>query len=404
MQNAATTTGCRPSGARATLAVLGLTLALAPVRPVAAQGVTDDRIVLGQVCALRGPAAGLGHGMQAGLHACFDRVNAAGGVHGRRIELLSRNDGYEPERCVVATRELIDQASVFAIIGGVGTPTAQVALPLCTAAQVPFLGALTGAELLRTPYNPYAVNVRASYYQETEALVGHLVERERRQRIACFYQSDAYGEAGLAGVERALASRSLQLAASGSYKRNTLAIAAGLRAIAESHPDAVVLIGAYAPCAEFMKQAKVTPGLAKATLCDISFVGTDNLIAAAGDAGEGSIVSQVVPLPTDERVPIVREYLADMAATGRRDDVGFVSLEGYVVARFFVAAAQRAGRNLTREGLLASVAAMRGVDLGGIALTFGPGDNQGSDAVYLTKIVGGKVVAIEPADFAAPAK
>lgn len=369
---------------------------------LAAQGVSDQEIVLGQACALKGQAQGLGTGMQTGLQVFFDQQNAQGGVHGRKIRLVSVNDGYEPERSVQAVKMLIEQEKVFAIVGGVGTPTAKVTIPVCTEAKVPFIGAFTGAELLRSPHNRYVVNLRASYYQETEQLARHLVDQNGMRKIACFYQDDAYGQAGLAGIERALASRKMQLCATGTYKRNTLAVAEGLAAIAQQKPDAVVLVGAYAPCAEFMKQAKADANLQAATMCNISFVGTDNLLKAVGDAGEGSIISQVVPLPQDQNVPVVKEYLAAMQKAGKQAEIGFISLEGYLVGKFLTQALQQTGKDLTRDTLLDTVATMQ-IDLGGLQVAFGPQDNQGSDSVFLTTIRNGKVVNL-PTAAAAPQK
>ncbi|MBL8734282.1 MAG: ABC transporter substrate-binding protein [Planctomycetes bacterium] len=369
----------------------------------AQQGVSANEIVVGQACALKGQAAGLGTGMQTGLQVWFDKVNAAGGVHGRKLKLVSVNDGYEPERCVQAVKMLIEQEKVFAVVGGVGTPTAKVAVPVCTEAKVPFIGAFTGAELLRSPHNRYVVNLRASYYQETEQLAAWLVDGHGMQRIACFYQDDAYGQAGLEGIKQALARRKMELCATGTYKRNTLAVAEGLQAVGAGKPQAVVLVGAYAPCAEFMRQAKENPALATTTMCNISFVGTDNLLKAVGPAGNGSLISQVVPFPTDGSVPVVKEYLADMKKAGKEADVGFITLEGYLVGRFFTEMVQRAGKELTREALLDTVAATTSLDLGGLQLAFGKQDNQGSDSVFLTTIENGKVVPV-PMPSASPAK
>ena len=369
-----------------------------------AQGVTDKEIVVGQACALKGQAAGLGTGMQAGLQVWFDKQNAAGGVNGRTIRLVSVNDGYEPERSVQAVKMLIDQEKVFAILGGVGTPTAKVTIPVCTEAKVPFIGAFTGAELLRNPCNRYVVNLRASYFQETEQLANYLVDQHGKKRIACFFQDDAYGQAGLEGIKRALQARQLELVATGNYKRNTLAIAEGLQAIAQGKPEAVVLVGAYAPCAEFMKQAKNDANLAGATMCNISFVGTDNLLQAAGAAGEGSIISQVVPFPQDSSVPVVKEYLADMQKAGKTAEIGFISLEGYLVGKFFTAAVAKVGKDLNREALLDTIGNLKSLDLGGMSLAFGPNDNQGSDSVFLTTIKNGKVQSLATTPTAAPQK
>ncbi|MBL8756469.1 MAG: ABC transporter substrate-binding protein [Planctomycetes bacterium] len=383
-----------------------------PVTPLAllfaatllpAQGVTDTEIVLGQACALKGQAAGLGTGMQTGLQVWFDKVNAQGGVNGRKVRLVSVNDGYEPERCVQAVKMLIEQEKVFAIVGGVGTPTAKVAIPVCTDAKVPFVGAFTGAELLRSPHNRYVVNVRASYFQETEQLAKHLVDQNGMKRVACFYQDDAYGQAGLEGIKRALASRKMELVATGTYKRNTLAIAEGLQAVAAGKPEAVVLVGAYAPCAEMMRQAKKQAGLENTTMCNISFVGTDNLLKAVGSDGENSIISQVVPYPHDGSVAVVADYLADMNKAGKTGEVGFISLEGYMVGRFFTEMAKQCGKELTRDALLATIEKSGDFDLGGLKLSFGAQDNQGSDSVFLTTIKNGKVVPLQAAT-AAPAK
>lgn len=371
---------------------------------VVAQGVTDKEIVVGQACALKGQAAGLGTGMQTGMQVWFDKQNAAGGVNGRTIRLVSVNDGYEPERSVQAVKMLIEQEKVFAILGGVGTPTAKVTIPVCTEAKVPFIGAFTGAELLRNPCNRYVVNLRASYFQETEQLANYLVDQHGKKRIACFFQDDAYGQAGLEGIKRALQARQLELVATGNYKRNTLAIAEGLQSIAQGKPEAVVLVGAYAPCAEFMKQAKNDANLATATMCNISFVGTDNLLQAAGAAGEGSIISQVVPFPQDSSVPVVKEYLADMQKAGKTADIGFISLEGYLVGKFFTAAVAKVGKELNREALLDTIGNLKSLDLGGMSLAFGPNDNQGSDSVFLTTIKNGKVQSLATTPTAAPQK
>lgn len=378
------------------------TFALLLSTSLIAQGVTDQEILLGQSCALKGQAAALGTGMQTGLNVYFDQVNASGGIHGRQVKLISINDGYEPDRCAKAVTMLIEQQKVFAIIGGVGTPTAKVALPICTDNKVPFIAPFTGAELLRTPFNPYAINMRASYFQETEALASYLVDQHGKKRIACFYQDDAYGAAGLEGIKRALASRNMELVSTGNYKRNTLAVAEGLESVAAGKPEAVLLIGAYAPCAQFMKQAKDNASLAGATLCNISFVGTNNLVETAGSAGEGSLISQVVPFPEDETISVVKEYRAAMKKAGKQDEIGFISLEGYLAAKFFTTLATKAGKNLSRDSLLAAVPGT--YDLGGLSLNFAAKDAQGSDSVFLTTVKNGKVVSVPTMPSAAPGK
>lgn len=179
----------------------------------AENGVSDSEILLGQSCALSGPAQALGTGMQQGLNAYFSKVNAAGGIHGRKIRLISKDDGYEPDRAIENTRSLIDQEKVFLMIGEVGTPTSKAVVPIIEEEQVPFFGPFTGAEFLRTPYKKYVLNVRGSYYQEMERLAEYLVEGQGLKKIACFYQNDGYGQAGLSGIEKALKKRNMELAA-----------------------------------------------------------------------------------------------------------------------------------------------------------------------------------------------
>lgn len=363
-------------------------------------GVTDKTITIGQAAALKGAAEALGTGMQTGLNAFFTDINAKGGVNGRTFELKSINDGYEPEKSVQATKMLIEKTKVFAMIGGVGTPTAKAVVPVCTDAKVPFIAPFTGAELLRSPFNGYVVNVRASYNQETEEIAKFLCDTKGFKNIACFYQNDAYGQAGLAGIEAALTRRKLSLTSKGTYERNTTAVQDGLKTIAGATPDAIVMIGAYKPCAEFIKAAKTTDGTKKATFCNISFVGTEALLSELGEASEGVYVSQVMPSPWDESVPLVKEYRAAMKKAGNDSAVGYVSLEGFAAGKFFAEVVSKVEGEPTREKFIATVQKVGTFDLGGFTMTFGSTDNQGSDAVYLTTFTGGKVVQVNTSNIA----
>src|SRR3974390_1706919 len=196
----------------------------AAVFPAAAEdGVSANKIVFGQAAALDGPAGALGQGMKIGMEAAFAEANRAGGVKGRKLELKSVDDGYEPTQSIDVVKKLLADDKVFAIAGPVGTPTAMATLPIVSAAGAPFVGAFTGSEALRDPYKPLVMNVRASYFEETEAMVAHLTRDLGASRIAIMYQDDAFGQAGLAGVKRALDKRNMELAAEGSVERNTVA-------------------------------------------------------------------------------------------------------------------------------------------------------------------------------------
>lgn len=347
-------------------------------------GVFDDRIVFGQSAALKGPAAALGIGMREGILSAFHEANDAGGVHGRRLDLVSYNDGYEPETAILNTHRLIEDDGVFALIGEVGTPTSKAVQPIATDRQVPFLGPFTGAAFLRNPALRNVVNVRASYNQETEAWISHLTGDLGFSRIAIFYQDDSFGRAGLAGVRQALDRREMELVAEGTYKRNTTAVKRALLRIRKASPEAVVMVGAYRPCAEFIKVAK-SIGM-NPVFVNISFVGSKALSEELGAAGEGVVVTQVVPLPSDTSIALVARYQRALKAMNDEAVPGFVSLEGYMVGRLVVQALQEMGTAVTREGLLATIREGETFDLAGIRLDYGPDDNQGMDQVFLTVI------------------
>jgi ABC-type branched-subunit amino acid transport system substrate-binding protein len=357
-------------------------------------GVFEDRIVFGQSAAFKGPAAALGLGMRQGILAAFEEANAAGGVNGRKLELVSYNDGYEPNRAIENTKRLIQEDEVFALIGEVGTPTSKAAQPIATDAKVPFIGPFTGAEFLRSPYKRTVVNVRASYYQETEAMVERLVKDLGVSRIAILYQDDSYGRAGLAGVELALDKRGMVLVAQGTYKRNTTAVKRAVLSIRKGKPEAVIMIGAYKPCAEFIKVARKV-GL-DAKFLNVSFVGSIALAKELAESGEGVVVTQVVPFPEDAGNPLVARYHKALENQSPGAEAGFVSLEGFLVGRLTVSILEHLGDTVTRAGFLGKIAEIGSFDLDGIQLTYGPEDNQGMDQVFLTVIQSdGRFKAVE---------
>ena len=348
---------------------------------LAEDGVGKDKILFGQVAALDGPAKALGQGMREGILAAFEEANRAGGVSGRKLELKSVDDGYEPEKTIEATKTIINEDKVFALVGPVGTPTSKAGQPIATEAKVPFIGPFTGAEFLRNPYNRYVVNIRSSYFQETEAWIEHLTKDLGITKIAILYQDDAFGLAGLDGVKKAMAKRNMSLVAEGTFKRNTTAVKSALLDIMKGQPQAVVTVGPYKPIAEFIKLARQVK--MDAVFVAISFVGSDSLAEELGNQGAGVIVSQVVPFPGDKTLPVIVAYQAAIAAVNSKSKPGFVSLEGYLVGRLVVEALKRIPGEPTREALLDAIAKAP-FDLGGMKLSFGPEKNQGSDQVYFT--------------------
>ncbi|WP_456473514.1 ABC transporter substrate-binding protein [Desulfolithobacter sp.] len=342
-------------------------------------------LVLGQSCALSGPAKNLGLELRAGIQASLAEINDQGGIRGRSIVLLSRDDGYEPDRAIRNTLELIENDQVFLLIGEVGTPTSKAVIPIVEQQQVPFFAPFTGAELLRTPFRRYVINVRASYYQEMEKLVSYLTDQLNIRRIACFYQNDSYGFDGLKGIEQALRRRGMELVSRGSYERNTIAVMGGLREIYRAEPEAVILVGTYAACAEFIKLSKARNKSAR-IFANISFVGTESLKQALGLHGEQVIVSQVVPYPWDTRIPLIRQYHEAMHKYQRDYPIGFITLEGYIAGKLFAAIARAVHGELTREKFIDTMEKIGLFDLGGVVLDFGPTDHQGMESIYLTTI------------------
>jgi ABC-type branched-subunit amino acid transport system substrate-binding protein len=364
-------------------------LAFASALPagVRAQAVHTEQvpIVLGQSCALTGPSKNLGLELRAGLLAAFSKVNDDGGIGGRDILLVSRDDGYEPDRAVRNTRTFIQDESIFMLIGEVGTPTSNAVLPLIEEYKIPFFAPFTGAEVLRQPFRQYVINVRASYYQEMERLASYLIEKKKITKIACFYQDDSYGLDGLKGIELALARRGLQLVSKGSYERNTVAVLRGLTDVLQADPEAVVLAGTYSACAEFIKLSK-TRTSKRLLYCNISFVGTESLKDALGRYGSDVIVSQVVPYPLDTEVPLIHEYTDAMEKYQHDAPISFISLEGYMAGKLFAQIATMVPGELTREKFISTMEQVGTFDLGGVTLQFGPKDHQGMDTIYLTEI------------------
>ncbi|MBY6088749.1 ABC transporter substrate-binding protein [Maritimibacter alkaliphilus] len=360
-------------------------LALSSLTPARAdQGITDTTVTFAQVAAFDGPAAALGQGMRTGIEAAFAEANRGGGVHGRTLVLDTVDDGYEPDRSMAEVRGIIAGDAHIGLIGPVGTPTSQATQPLATAAGLPFIGPFTGAGFLRDPALTNVINIRATYGAETAVWIDHLVGGLGLERIAILYQDDGFGRVGLEGVTAAMDARGMSLVAQGTYTRNTVAVKTALLEIRKAEPQAVVMVGAYKPIAEFIRlshKMKMDP-----VFVNISFVGSDALAVDLGAEGEGVIISQVVPFPWDASLPLVADYQTALTASDASAAPGFVSLEGYITGRVAIEALRAAGPELTRATYLSALASLGTLDLGGFTLTYGAGDNQGSEVVFLTQI------------------
>lgn len=359
-----------------------LTLAIAWPALALAQGVTSDKIIVGQAAVFSGPAAQLGIQMRNGIKAYFDYVNERGGVHGRKIELVTEDDQYEPKVAPVATKKLLDEHKVFALLGYVGTPTGVAHLPVVTQAKVPLVGMFTGAEVLREPLNRYVFHVRASYYDETEKIVEQVVSTGGK-KISVFYQNDAYGEAGRKGTEIALTKRGLKIHSTGTVERNTIKVEDAVKAIHATQPDAIVMVSAYTSITAFVRaMQKAGSG---ATFYNVSFVGSKALADALGKDGVGVAISQVVPFPWGTGLPVVKEY-QQLSKKAGFTDYNFSAMEGFLTAKVMVEGLRRAGRDLNREKFVDTMEKMQDVDLGGFFVTYSPKNHSGSRFVDLTII------------------
>ena len=370
--------------AAALLALAGLPAASEDTLPPTGSSQPAEYL-FGQSAALSGPASALGTGMRLGLLAAFEEVNRVGGVHGRRLSLTTLDDAYEPEAAIANTRELIEKHDVFALVGAIGTPTSRAAQPVTSDAGVPYIAPFTGAEFLRNAGEAEnVVNVRASYFQETAAIVARLTSDLGITRIGIFYQDDSYGRAGLEGVRRGLDAHGLTLAAEVDYPRNTESVKVPLLDLRRFEPEAVIIIGAYQPAATLIRWARRLDF--NPCFVNISFVGASALAEELGAAGEGVYITQVVPFPGDGSVPVVARYQQALSAIAPESEPGFVSLEGYLAGRLVAEGLRRSGAQTTPASFLETLRQTPIIELGGFELGYGPTDNQGSDRVFLTVI------------------
>jgi branched-chain amino acid transport system substrate-binding protein len=381
-------------------------LILAGLLPMTVSGETDKPpIMLGMSSALSGPAQSLGTGMKAGMEAYFTRINREGGVHGRMLELIALDDGYVPEAAATNMAALIDDEQVLAVLGNVGTPTAKVTVPIAIEKRTLLFGAFTGAGLLRPdPPNRYVINYRASYLQETAAMVRGLLDQGiMPYQIAVFSQDDSYGDAGHKGVMRGLEEAGYlhgYRLAHGRYERNTLDVQKGLLEILEApiEPRAIIMIGAYAACAKFIRIARRS--LPDAMYLNVSFVGSTALKNALGSDSEGILVTQVVP-HFESDLSLTTQYRRDFDAYTPGTEQSFVSLEGYIVARIFVEGLRRAGPDVDRESIIDALLGIRNLDIGiGTPIHFSEKSYQGSQSIWPTVIANGR---FKPFDFASRA-
>lgn len=361
--------------------------------PAETPGVTDNSILIGSCSALDGPAHFLGQQTVMGATIYLHAINDEGGVFGRKIQLLAFDDGYDPEKSPGCFKRMTKEG-VFALGFFVGTPTAAVYVPLAQEEKIPVVGLFTGAQLLYEPFKHYIVNVRASYYDETREQVDRLWEADIH-KIGVLYQDDAFGKTVLEGVKLALKKHNAAPAALGTFARNSMDVDSGLGALMAARPEAVIVVGPYAPVASIVKKAHASGWHPQ--FLTVSFVGTEEFIKEAGPDAEGTIITQVVP-PYDRidysTVELYRKYLEKYNPS---TPPSFVSFEGFVDAMVVVEGLKRAGKDVTRESFISGIESIHDMNMGlgsKLVLNYGPGHHKGFDKVYPTIVKGGVPVLL----------
>lgn len=364
-----------------TIFLVGTACQTVAISPNQVPGVSENEVLFGQSAVLSGPSQYLGTSMRLGIETAFHEANQKGGVHGRYLSLTSVDDSYETEYAVHATTRLIEKDKVFALIGAVGTPTSWGALPIAQAGGVPFITPFTGAEFLRDPSLENVINLRASYYQESERIIDYLTGQDGIDRIGVFYQNDSFGTAGLSGVRRALDQRGMEIFDTWQYERNAGGVDDAASEIIAVGPDAVVMFGTPEAVANLVKLVRKEADPQFAT---VSFVGGKTLANKLGEARKDIYVTQVVPFYDDVRLPAVASYNAALRAYNPGASPDFVSLEGYLAGRLAIWLLNTCGPDLTRRCFMEPALSQNKIDLDGLILEYSVGDNQGLDQVYLT--------------------
>ncbi len=373
-----------------------------PTHAQNAPGVTDKEILIGSCSALEGPSHFLGTETVNGAKAYFGMVNESGGVDGRKLKLVAYDDSYDPAKTEACFNRLMEQ-KVFALGFFVGTPTAVKYIPMAESNKIPVVGLFTGAQTLYAPLRHWIVNVRASYFDETREQVDGMWGTLGYKKIGVIYPEDAFGTAVLDGVKAALKAHDAEPVAAASYQRQTAQVGGAIDTVRAANPDAVVVVGPSNTVAPILKQSHARGW--KPLFLTVSFVGTDELILEAGPDAEGMVITQVMPpyyLTDFKTVALYRRELTKYFPSAKPS---FVSLEGFVDAMVLVEGLKRAGKELTRDGLVRGIESIHEFDMGlgpQLKLNYSSKAHKGFDHVLPTVIRGGRAVPFTDWSTAAP--
>jgi ABC-type branched-subunit amino acid transport system substrate-binding protein len=369
-----------------TLFAIGFALSLCAASAHAETGVTETSIKIGMSGPFSGANGAYGTEMRTVIQQVFSQTNAAGGINGRKLELVALDDGYETERAVANTTKLLQEQKVFALTGYYGSTPTTASMQVFSAAKTPLIGTISGADSLRNPVNRYMFNVRASYADETEAIVKQLVSIDMKN-VGVFYQNDGFGKSGLDGVTAALKKYNITSSVVATVERNSTDVDKAVAAFAKARPQAIVMVTLYKPTTAFVRklhEADVHPFLAT-----LSPVGADTLATELGDSARGILISQVMPYPWDDTKPIIRDYLRLIKKFDKNAKPSYYGIEAYVNAVVLIEAIKSAGREPTREKLVDALENMRDLNLGGYQISFSAANHSGSKRVEIT-VLGSK--------------
>ena len=370
------------------LGLLGIIAALAWNGVRAESGVSDKEIVLGQSLGLTGPLAQLAPDIVNGSKVYFDAVNEKGGIFGRRIRVVTLDDGYQPANTVKTVRQLIEDDRVFALFNLTGTANVAGILPLLEKEKppLPLFAPFTGADVIRVPAASHVFHIRASYADEAEKLVQHLTTIGV-QRIGVLWLNNGFGKDGLAGVEKALHKRALKLYANAAIQPDASDVGKAVATLHDTRPEVIIMITTGVPTVSFIKAYnKARLGM---RFYALSVMGTQATLRALGPDGVGVVVTSVVPFPWSQSNPVAREYRSAMQKAGY-DNLSFLGFESYINAKVLVEGLKRAGKNLTRTEFVSAMEGMKQLNLGGFEVGFSKESHQGSRFVELTIIGSGE--------------
>lgn len=347
------------------------------------EGVTPTEIRLGASQVLSGPLGPQTQQYGEGARLMFEAVNAAGGIHGRKIGFTSLDDGFDPKRAVENTRRLIEEHKVFMLFNSTGTAQTAAVLPQLKASKTILFGPVTGASSMREGVNPYLFHVRAGYANETERMFSQL-RQIGVTRVAFFYQDDGLGKTLLGEVRKASTAANLPLVAEIKVDPAAPDFAAAAAATAQAQPQAVIVGTAGLTFPHYVKAVLATP--TRPAFYGYSVASLDVIHRELQDKARGIILAQIMPSLRNTTIPVVAEYLKLLKAKSPDAQPSASQFEGFVHARLLVEGLRRTGRDLSTASFTQTLEGAGEIAFGRFTARYSPRSHNGSDYVELAII------------------